>query len=192
MANQAKGDPRQITRQSLESTERGLSLFLTSLERARLAEALPGYQQLAKVVSGQRAWASANRAAELDVLFRNVSRVARQLHAVFAGYEAAFAELCSIELDRSSGEAGPTRGTDAARPGAVSHEEGQVIVDILQSGPLSAQRLAREPAKLGQAAELLVERGLLVRRGRGKSVSYRLGEKLIEALSGHLEAGGGP
>lgn len=94
------GEERRTARsleKSLESTCRGLRLFLDTLERSGMREAQHAYRELQLVLLQQRLWARTYRRAELDPLWRKLAETAGALHEIFAGFAAILEPLRYLE-----------------------------------------------------------------------------------------------
>jgi|YNPMSStandDraft_1061717.scaffolds.fasta_scaffold03306_5 hypothetical protein len=158
---------------SLESTRRGLALFLESLERSGLPEAVPAYHQLYLVLLHQRLWARAHRRRELDGLFDSVRATAGAIHSRLTALAAVMEQVRRLD-EPPLAVAVNDRGGPAAA----------LLEGLLARVSVSLVSAERQAGPEGRTAlERLVEAGLLETRGRGRGRSYRLSPVACRGLA---------
>lgn len=174
--------------ESLESTCRGLRLFLETLERSGLREAAHAYRELQLVLIQQRLWARSYRRSELDPLFRKLAEAAGALHEIFAGFAAVFEPLKYLEsVGAVQVVESPTAGQPAAAPTAPEA--------LLERVGITARELSGLGSNEAAAIERLLEAGVLERRGWGRGRAYRLApgaRRQLAAQLARLAAEAGP
>jgi len=175
------GEERRTARsleKSLESTCRGLRLFLDTLERSGMREAQHAYRELQLVLLQQRLWARTYRRAELDPLWRKLAETAGALHEIFAGFAAILEPLRYLE------SVGEPEAASAARdrPPAVDelHEA------LLSRVGFTRREVERLSADEAAAIERLVKAGVLEPRGWGRGRAYRLTPTVRRHLAAQL------
>jgi hypothetical protein len=166
-ASAAPGDLRT----SLESTRLGLARLLESLESSGFREAIGPYDDMRLVLLQQRLWTRANDRADLDALWEEIAATARAVHEILSGFAAVMAELA--DLDRTEPDPPRARQSDEE-----SAELGRLLaVETAVSGRMLQERLPWPPEVRRRVLADLVAAGILERRGWGRSLSYRLGER---------------
>ena len=193
---------------SLENADRGLSLFLASLEGSGLLDALRGYRQLQMVLIQQRLWARNHARDDLAPLFHSISVTAGRIHAILSPYAELMSPLKDLENiseaqvedggipaepatipespSEPPAEAPPPRPAARRRraPRLPSGRQASTIVELLMiNGPLSAAKLAqttgRDREKIQKVLDRLVESGVVLGEAGRKRPSYRLAPRFI-------------
>lgn len=164
---------------SLESTCRGLKVFLESLERAEMRKAQRAYQELQFVVLQQRLWSRAYHRRELEPLWRRLSEIAGTIHEIFAGFAAVMEPLKHLD-SVAMPEAVPGA---AGKPERGNSSTDQILEALLARGTLSVKELDRvAPAGGAVTVRSLVDSHILEVRGWGRGRSYRLTPAARQAL----------
>lgn len=163
---------------SLESTYRGLRLFLETLERSGLREAAQAYRELQLVLIQQRLWARSYRRSELDPLFRKLAEAAGALHEIFAGFAAVFEPLKYLE------SVGAVQVVESPPAGQLATSTAPEA--LLERAGITARELSGLDSNEAAAIERLLEAGLLERRGWGRGRAYRLAPGARRQLAAQL------
>jgi hypothetical protein len=193
---------------SLENADRGLSLFLASLEGSGLPDALRGYRQLQMVLIQQRLWARNHARDDLAPLFQTISVTAGRIHAILSPYAELMSPLKDLDniseaqVEDGGKPAEPATLTEppseppaqarpprpAARrrraPRLPSGRQASAIVGLLMtSGPQSATKIAQatggDRGKIQKVLDRLVESGVVLGEAGRKRPSYRLSPRFI-------------
>lgn len=172
---------------SLENADRGLTLFLASLEGSGLPDALRGYRQLQMVLIQQRLWARNHARDDLAPLFHSISVTAGRIHAILSPYAELMSPLKDLEniseaqvedggkpaepatipetLSESPSEppaeAPPPRPAARRRraPRLPSGRQASTIVELLMiNGPLSAAKLAQTTGRDREKIQKVLDR----------------------------------
>ena len=174
-AGQPPDQTAAVLAKSLESTRRGLALFLESLERSGFKDAVAAYQQMHLVLLQQRLWARAHRRRELEPLFEAIRAAAGSIHRILSGLAAAMEGV--RRLDAPPVAAPDKRALEPVGAAAL-------LEQMLARVSVSAWRVARDTGGRGCAAlEQLTEAGLLAARGRGRGRSFRLSPAVCRGLA---------
>lgn len=82
---------------SLKTAANALNLFAASLRTGGFVRAGPQYEQLHAVLAEQRLWAMSHKRAELDPLWAEVAKNARDMHDILAPILRAMEGLRDID-----------------------------------------------------------------------------------------------
>jgi len=175
------GEQRRTARsleKSLESTCRGLRLFLETLERSGMREAQHAYREMQLVLLQQRLWARTYRRAELDPLWRKLAETAGALHEIFAGFAAILEPLRYLE------SVGEPETAPAARDRPPAGDE--LHEALLSRVGFTRREVERLSTGEAAAIERLVKAGVLEPRGWGRGRAYRLTPAVRRRLAAQL------
>ena len=159
---------------SLESTIQGLKAFVESLEKSGFVRSLPAYKQLQYVLIQQRLWSQGQARNELQPLWEQVAQQSEYLYNIVKPFVEIMGELRLI--DKSNSQVLTSESKE------VRTEQQKMILDVLSKPHnLSAIRLSRllnlEREALMDQLIPLVNSGVVTRKGRGRSASFRLANK---------------
>ena len=171
-------------RKSLESTGRGLEAFLGQLKGAGMAEAVDSYRTLSSVLFQQRLWSDRHPQHRLQPLFERIANVASKLEAILTPYASVMKTLSRLATEspsESRGQRLPDESDHGAVAAAFDPDEAELI-RVLCQGFVSRRRLVADDTKRGDALLKLTERGVLLKRGRGGGVSYRLSDDALATM----------
>jgi hypothetical protein len=174
---------------SLENADRGLSMFLASLDGSGLPDALKGYRQLQMVLIQQRLWAHNHSRAELVPLFQSIAGTAARIHAILSPYAELMRPLkdldsmTAIEIEQADT---PPQTESRSRKKLLlpaGRHVSTILKSLMAGGPLSSSQLAKatgkETAKLQKDLDRLVKSGVMLREGSGRHPRYRLAPRFI-------------
>ena len=159
LANKMKG--------SLESTNKGLALFLDSLQKSGLHSSLPAYQQMMSVLIQQKNWADANSRTELQQLWKEIASSSEQMYQIMNAYSNIMNSLRKLNADnlQKNNTRQPTN-TDKILDYLKQYSEFS-ISELSENLKLKKKEIKEE-------LEPFVKKGTVERKGRGKTLCYRL------------------
>ncbi|HET9528726.1 MAG TPA: helix-turn-helix domain-containing protein [Blastocatellia bacterium] len=178
-------------KRSLENADRGLSLFLASLDGSGLPDALKGYRQLQMVLIQQRLWAHNHSRAELVPLFQSIAGTAARIHAILSPYAELMRPLkdldsmTAIEIEQADTHPSPPPEPKSRKKPLLprGRQVSTILKSLMAGGPLSSAQLAKatgkDTAKLQKDLDMLVKSGVILREGSARRPLYRLAPRFI-------------
>ena len=153
---------------SLESTNKGLALFLDSLQKSGLHSSLPAYQQMMSVLIQQKNWTDANSRTEMQPLWNEIAKNSESMYQVMNAYSNIMNSLRN--LNASNLQKNETKKT------AGNLEK---ILDYMKKYsefPISeiSENLKLKKKEIKEELEPLVKKGKIERKGSGKTLIYRI------------------
>ena len=187
-ARRPRAAPPRDLRESLESTHRGLEAFLAGLERSGFRSAAGPYRDMQLILLGQRLWSRGHDREDLDELWSAIAATAGEIHAALSGLHAVMGELATLDRIEPAGD-----GTARLPPSPESELASALLGGVAVSARSLAAALGWPDDVRRQRLAALVQRGVLERRGWGRSLSYRLAPTARERAGRELAAalGGG-
>ena len=154
---------------SLESTSKGLALFLDSLQKSGLHSSLPAYQQMMSVLIQQKNWAVTNSRTEMQPLWNEIAKNSEQMYQIMNAYSNIMNRLRNLNVS-------DLQKNDAKQPTKLEQ-----LLDYLKKysefsiSDLS-ENLKLKKKEIKEELDPLVKKGKIERKGRGKTLTYRLKE----------------
>lgn len=178
---------------SLESTRQGLAALLDSLEHSGFKESVPRYQELRSVLIMQRIWCRDHNRRELDSLWKELGETARAIHSILAPFSEVMDSLKDLDriravhggVPRPVAQSSPGRGegTEAEADDGTA-ELAELFLQGVAISNVALRRQLKWPGELRRSRlRQLTDSGALVRKGWGRSLSYRPAPDLRERLA---------
>ena len=152
---------------SLDSTDQGLRLLLSSLERSGLGRAVGAYAEMRKVLRLQREWCDGHKRRDLDLHWQRLAATTSAICAILEPFTAVMVGL------RDDIERPKVRG--------LSSQSHKLAEQLLRNIAVSHYKVSAAPEMLG-AIRSLASAGLVEVTGWGRSRCYRLGQTLTANL----------
>ena len=149
---------------SLESTCNGLSMFSESLQNSGLGSSFSAYQQMMSVLVQQKKWSDSHSRKEMQQIWNDIAKHAENLYGIMKPYSEIMDVLRSINKD--STQVKPTV------------KENKILHYMKKYPTISVSELSEnlKMKKKDIIAELVpfVKKGSVEKKGRGKTLCYRL------------------
>ena len=154
---------------SLESTNKGLSLFLDSLQKSGLYSSLPAYQQMMSVLIQQKKWTDANLRIEMQPLWNEIAKNSENMYQIMNAYSGIMGNLRRLNVN------------DLQKNKIKQFDNKEKILNYLKkysefSISELSENLKMKKKEIKEELEPLVKKGTIERKGRGKTLCYKLKE----------------
>ena len=173
--NRTKKEPNQTDiiankmMASLESTSKGLALFLDSLQKSGLHSSLPAYQQMMSVLIQQKNWADAHSRTEMQPLWKEIAKNSEDMYQIMNAYSSIMNSLRNLNKN------------NLQKNNTKKHTNRDEILDYLKkysefSISELSENLKLKKKEIKEELDPLVKKGMVERKGRGRTLCYRLKE----------------
>lgn len=152
---------------SLESTNKGLSLFLDSLQKSGLRSSLPAYQQMMSVLIQQKKWTDANSRLEMNPLWDEIAKNSENMYQIMNAYSSIMDNL--RKLNMRALQKNKTKRPDN-REKIINHLKKYSEFSMSEL----SENLKMKKKDIKEELEPLVKKGIIERKGRGKTLCYKL------------------
>ena len=154
---------------SLESTSKGLALFLDSLQKSGLHSSLPAYQQMMSVLIQQKNWCVTQSRTEMQPLWDEIAKNSEQMYQIMNAYSNIMNTLRNLNA------------SDLKKNNVKQQTDLDQLLDYLKkysefSISELSENLKLKKKVIQEELNPLVKKGKIERKGRGKSLTYRLKE----------------
>ena len=155
-------------RVSLESTNKGLALFLDSLQKSGLQSSLPAYQQMMSVLIQQKNWTDTNSRSEMQPLWDEIAKNSEKMYQIMNAYSNIMNSLRSLNAS--------TLKKNETKLPANNLEKILNYMKKYSEFPISeiSENLKLKKKEIKEELEPLVKKGKIERKGSGKTLSYRI------------------
>ena len=152
---------------SLESTNKGLTLFFDSLQKSGLQSSLPAYQQMMSVLIQQKNWTDTNSRTEMQPLWDEIAKNSEKMYQIMNAYSNIMNSLRSLNTSIKKNEPKLSAGNLEKILNYMKKYSEFPISEISENLKLKKKEIKEE-------LEPLVKQGKVERKGSGKTLIYRL------------------
>ena len=153
---------------SLESTTKGLSLFLESLQKSGLTSSLPAYQQMMSVLIQQKKWSDIHSRTEMQQIWNEIVNNSENMYQIMKAYSDIMNKLRMLNSNDSQKE----------KTKQIIRKEDKILNYMKTYSEFSMSELSdnlkMKKKEIKEKLDPLVKKGTLERKGRGKTLRYRL------------------
>ena len=153
---------------SLESTNSGLALFAESLQKSGLVSSLPAYQQMMSVLVQQKNWADANSRVEMQEIWNKIAKNSENMFQIMNAYSGIMNKLRMLNTDN----------LQVQETKKKIRKDEKILNYLRRYSEFSISELSdnlkMKKKEIKEELDPLVKKGILERKGRGKTLSYRL------------------
>ena len=158
---------------SLESTSKGLALFSDSLQKSGLHSSLSAYQQMMSVLIQQKNWTDTNSRTEMQPLWNEIAKNSEDMYQIMNAYSNIMNSLRTLNANNLQ-----KNKTKQSSDTAANLEKILEYMKKYSEFPISdiSENLNLKKKEIKEELDPLVKKGKIERKGRGKTLSYRLKE----------------
>ena len=154
---------------SLESTSKGLALFLNSLQKSGFYSSLPAYQQMMLVLIQQKNWADTNLRIEMQPLWNEIAKNSESMYQIMNAYSRIMDNLRKLNVNDLKKNK-TKKSTNKEKILSYLKKYSEFSISEL------SENLKMKKKEIKEELEPLVKKGTLERKGKGKTLCYRLKE----------------
>jgi len=154
---------------SLESTNKGLALFLDSLQKSGFYSSLPAYQQMMSILIQQKKWADANLRIETQPLWNEIAKNSDNIYQIMNAYSGIMDNLRKLSIN------------NLQKNKIKQFDNKEKILNYLKkysefSISELSENLKMKKKEIKEELEPLIKKGIIERKGKGKTLCYKLKE----------------